>query len=210
MAEFLYHNTGDGTFEEVGLTSGIAPDGEGHAYAGMGVAFADYDNDGLPDLIITDLAAQMYAVYRNNGEGTLNYDTYPSGIGRMTMNHSGWGVQFLDFDNDGWKDLLIAQGHDLDTIELTFRNLRYREPMLLARKHRQNFCGCVEEAGGVFQQPWVSRGLAIGDIENDGRVDAVVTTNDGPIHVLHNETQTPNHWLTLRLVGHKATGTRSG
>jgi hypothetical protein len=204
MAEFLYHNKGDGTFEEVGLASGIAVDGEGHAYAGMGVVFTDYDNDGLPDLIITDLAAQMYAVYRNNGDGTFNYDTYPSGIGRMTMTHSGWGVQFLDFDNDGWKDLLIAQGHDLDTIELTFPNLRYREPMLLARNTGKTFVDVSEEAGGVFQQPWVSRGLAIGDIDNDGRVDAVVTTNDGPIHVLHNETQSPNHWLTLRLVGHKS------
>jgi hypothetical protein len=204
MAEFLYHNKGDGTFEEVGLASGIAVDGEGHAYAGMGVVFTDYDNDGLPDLIITDLAAQMYALYRNNGDGTFNYDTYLSGIGRMTMTHSGWGVQFLDFDNDGWKDLLIAQGHDLDTIELTFPNLRYREPMLLARNTGKTFVDVSEEAGGVFQQPWVSRGLAIGDIDNDGRVDAVVTTNDGPLHVLHNETPTTNHWLTLRLVGHKS------
>jgi enediyne biosynthesis protein E4 len=204
MSEFLYHNKGDGTFEEVGLMSGVAVDGEGHAYAGMGVVFGDYDNDGLPDLIITDLAAQMYAVYRNNGDGTFNYETYPSGIGRMTMNHSGWGVQFLDFDNDGWKDLLIAQGHDLDTIALTFPNLRYREPMLLARNTGKNFVDVSDEAGDVFRQPWVGRGLAIGDIDNDGRTDAVVTTNDGPLHVLHNETTTGNHWLTLQLVGHKS------
>ena len=122
----------------------------------------------------------------------------------MTMTHSGLCVQFLDFDNDGWKDLLIAQGHDLDTIELTFPNLRYREPMLLARNTGKTFVDVSEEAGGVFHQPWVSRGLATGDIDNDGRVDAVVSTNDGPLHVLHNETPTPNHWLTLRLVGHKS------
>jgi hypothetical protein len=204
MPEFLYHNKGDATFEEVGLASGIAVDGQGSAYAGMGVVFTDYDNDGLPDLIITDLAAQMYSVYRNNGDGTFTYDSYPSGIGRMTMTHSGWGVQLLDFDNDGWKDLLIAQGHVLDTIQLTFPNLRYREPMLLARNTGKNFVDVSPEAGGVFQQPWVGRGLASGDIDNDGRVDAVVTTNDGPLHVLHNETPTPNHWLTLRLVGHKS------
>ena len=95
-------------------------------------------------------------------------------------------------------------GHDLDTIELTFPHLRYREPMLLSRNTGKTFVDVSDEAGGVFQQPWVSRGLAIGDIDNDGRVDAVVTTNDGPIQVLHNETQTPNHWLTLRLVGHKS------
>jgi hypothetical protein len=118
MPEFLYHNKGDGTFKEVALESGAAVDGDGHTFAGMGVDFADYDNDGLPDLVITDLASQMYALYRNNGHGTFTYESYPSGLGRMTMAHSGWGVRLLDYDNDGWKDLLIAQGHDLDTIEL--------------------------------------------------------------------------------------------
>jgi len=86
----------------------------------MGVDFADYNNDGFPDLVITDLANQMYALYRDNGDGTFTYETYPSGLGRMTATHSGWGVRFLDCDLDGWKDLLIAQGHDLDTIQLTF------------------------------------------------------------------------------------------
>ena len=204
VPEFLYHNKGNGTFEEVGLASGVAVDGAGHAFAGMGVDFTDYNNDGFPDLVIADLAAQMYAVYRNNGDGTFTDDTYPSGIGRITMTHSGWGLRFLDYDNDGWKDLIIAQGHVLDTIQLTFPNLRYREPMLLVRNTGKNFVDVSAEAGSVFQQPWVARGLAIGDLDNDGRMDAVVTTNDGPLHVLHNDTTTPNHWLTLRLVGHKS------
>ena len=204
MAEFLYHNKGDGTFEEVALVSGVAVDGEGHTYAGMGVDFADYNNDGKPDLVVTDLANQMYALYRNNGDGTFTYDSYPSGIGRMTMTHSGWGIRFLDYDNDGWKDLLITQGHDLDTIELTFPNLRYREPMLLARNTGKGFVDVSANAGAVFHQAWVGRGLAIGDIDNDGRLDAVVTTNDGPAYILRNETSTQNHWLTLKLVGHKS------
>jgi hypothetical protein len=204
MSEFLYHNKGDGTFEEVGLVSGVAVDGEGHAFAGMGVDFADYNNDGLPDLVITDLANQMYALYRNNGDGTFTYESYPSGIGRMSMAHSGWGVRFLDYDNNGWKDLLIAQGHDLDTIELTYPNLRYREPLLLARNTGHGFEDVSAEAGSVFREAWVGRGLAIGDIDNDGRLDAVVTTNDGPLYVLHNLTSTPNHWLILKLVGHKS------
>jgi hypothetical protein len=170
----------------------------------MGVEFADYNNDELPDLLVTDLANQMYALYRNNGDSSFVYDTYPSGLGRMTATHSGWGVRFLDYDNDGWKDLIIAQGHDLDNIELTFPNLRYREPMLLARNTGKNFVDVSAEAGTVFQQPWVGRGLAVGDIDNDGRLDAVVTTNDGPLHVLHNETTTSNHWLMLKLVGHKS------
>jgi enediyne biosynthesis protein E4 len=204
MPEFLYHNTGNGTLEEVGLASGVAVDGEGHSYAGMGVEFTDYNNDALPDLLITDLANQVYALYRNNGDGTFAYESYPSGLARMTFTHSGWGVRFLDYDNDGWKDLIIAQGHDLDTIELTFPNLHYREPMLLARNMGKNFVDVSAEAGAVFQQPWVARGLATGDIDNDGRVDVVVTTNDGRMHVLHNDTTTPDHWLTLKLVGHKS------
>ncbi len=204
MPEFLYHNKGVGTFEEVGLISGVALDGEGHSYAGMGVDFADYNNDGMPDLVVTDLANQMYAVYRNNGDGTFTYESYASGIGRMTMTHSGWGVRLLDYDNDGRKDLLIAQGHDLDTIELTFPNLRYREPMLLAHNTGHGFAEVSAEAGSVFREAWVGRGMAVGDIDNDGRLDAVVTTNDGPLYVLRNETVTTNHWLILNLVGHKS------
>jgi hypothetical protein len=204
MPEFLYHNKGDGTFKEVALESGVAVDGDGHTFAGMGVDFADYNNDGLPDLVITDLASQMYALYRNNGHGIFTYESYPSGLGRMTMAHSGWGVRLLDYDNDGWKDLLIAQGHDLDTIELTSPNVRYREPMLLARNTGRGFEDVSSEAGSVFREAWVGRGMAIGDIDNDGRVDAVVTTNDGPLYVLHNATPTPNHWLILKLVGHRS------
>jgi hypothetical protein len=204
MPEFLYHHKNDGTFEDVGLMSGVAVDGEGHSYAGMGVDFADYNNDGLPDLVITDLANQMYALYRNNGDGTFAYESYPSGLGRMTMTHSGWGVRFLDYDNDGWKDLLIAQGHDLDTIELSFPNLRYREPLLLARNTGRGFVDVSADAGSVFREAWVGRGMAIGDIDNDGRVDAVVTTNDGPLYILRNVTPTPYHWLTLKLNGHKS------
>ena len=204
MPEFLYHNKGDGTFEEVALASGVAVDGEGHTYAGMGVDFADYNNDGLPDLVVTDLASQMYALYKNNGDGTFSYESFPSGIGRMTMSHSGWGIRFMDYDNDGWKDLLIAQGHDLDTVQLNFPNLRYREPMLLARNTGKKFEDVSAQSGEIFKKSWVGRGLALGDIDNDGRLDAVVTGNDGALYVLHNDTPAKNHWLTLSLIGRKS------
>jgi hypothetical protein len=204
MPEFLYHNKGDGTFEEVALASGVAVDGEGHTYAGMGVDFADYNNDGLPDLVVTDLASQMYALYKNNGDGTFAYESFPSGLGRMTMAHSGWGIRFLDYDNDGWKDLLITQGHDLDTVQLNFPHLRYREPMLLARNTGQKFEDVSGQSGEIFTKTWVGRGLALGDMDNDGRLDAVVTGNDGGLYVLHNDTPTKNHWLTLALVGHSS------
>jgi enediyne biosynthesis protein E4 len=120
------------------------------------------------------------------------------------MTHSGWGVRFFDYDNDGWKDLLIAQGHDLDTVELSYPNLHYREPMLLLRNTGKEFIDISAASGDVFSEPWLGRGMAIGDIDNDGRLDAVVATNDGPIHILHNETPTQNHWLLLKLVGHRS------
>ena len=204
MMEFLYHNKGDGTFEDVALVSEVAVDIDGRTYAGMGVDFADYNNDGWPDLVVTDLANQRYALYLNNGDGSFNYVSPNAGLAQMTLAHSGWGVRFLDYDNDGWKDLLIAQGHDLDTIELNFPHLRYREPMLLARNTGHGFADVSAQSGSVFAQPWVARGLAIGDLDNDGRLDAVVTTNDGPVHVLHNQTQPRNHWLLLKLVGHSS------
>src|SRR6266550_3677423 len=204
MVEFLYHNKGNGTFEEVGLPSEVAVDIDGRTYAGMGVDFADYDNDGWPDIVVTDLANQRYALYRNNGDGSFTYASTTAGISKITLAHSGWGVRFLDYDNDGWKDLLIAQGHDLDTVELTFPNLRYREPLLLARNTGHSFEDVSAAAGSVFREAWVGRGMAIGDIDNDGRQDAVVTSNDGPLYVLHIATSTNNHWLILKLVGHKS------
>lgn len=204
MAEFMYHNKGNGSFEEVGLPAGTAVDVDGRTYAGMGVDFADYNNDGWPDLVVTDLANQRYALYQNNGDGSFTYASMTTGISRMTLMHSGWGVRFLDFDNDGWKDLLIAQGHDLDTIELTSPGIHYREPLLLARNTGKEFVDVSANSGAVFQKAWVARGLAIGDLDNDGWVDAVVTTNDGPAYVLRNKFQSSNHWLTLKLVGHQS------
>ena len=204
VPEFLYQNKGDGTFEEVGLFAGVGVDGDGHAYAGMGVDFADYDNDGWPDIAVSNLAYQKYALYRNNGDGTFSYVTDTAGLGAMTLLHSGWGIRLLDYDNDGWKDLLIAQAHVMDTIELTYPQLHYREPMLIARNTGRGFVDISAESGSAFHEPWVSRGMAIGDIDNDGRLDAVVTENGSPAHILHNETHTQNHWLTLNLVGHKS------
>ena len=204
MPEFLFHNKGDGTFEEKGLLAQVAVDEDGRTYAGMGVDFEDFNNDGLPDLVVDNLANQMYAVYQNAGDGTFTYTTRGSGMGRMSMLHSGWGLRLIDYDNDGWKDLLIAQGHDLDTIDLTNPQLHYREPMLLARNTGRGFVDVSAASGSIFHEAWAGRGLATGDMDNDGRVDAVVSTNDGPAHVIHNETKTDNHWLTLKLVGHKS------
>jgi len=204
MLEFLYRNKGNGIFEETGLQAGVAADGDGRTYAGMGVGFADYNNDGLPDVIVTDLANQRYALYQNSGDGSFSYETFKSGVGKETQLHSGWGVDFLDYDNDGWKDLIVAQGHDIDNIQLTSPQLRYKEPLLLLRNGGKSFVDISHASGTVFEQAWVGRGLATGDINNDGLVDVVVSTNDGPAYILRNETATVNHWLTLKLIGHKS------
>lgn len=204
MLQHLYRNKGDGTFVETGLEAEIAVDGDGRTYAGMGVDFADYNNDGLPDLVITNLANQKYAVYTNNGDGSFTYASYTSGVGGMSLLHSGWGVHFLDYDNDGLKDLLIAQGHDLDTVELTFPSIHYREPMMLARNTGKGFVDVSAQSGEVFKEAWVGRGMAVGDIYNDGMLDAVISTNDGTAHVIRNQTANGNHWLGLKLVGHRS------
>ena len=204
MPEFLFHQKQDGTFEEVGLESEVAVNAEGQTYAGMGVDFADYDNDGYPDIAVTNLANQRYAIYRNNHDGTFDYTSNINGVGAMTLLHSGWSMRFLDYDNDGWKDILIAQGHDLDTIEKQSPNLHYKEPMLLARNTGKKFVDVSAASGEVFKQAWVGRGMAIGDIDNDGKIDAVVTTNGGPAHVLLNQTAPSGHWITFKLIGHKS------
>jgi enediyne biosynthesis protein E4 len=204
VPEFLYENEGNGTFDEVGLISQSAVDVDGSSFAGMGVDFADYNNDGFPDLVVTTLAYQRFAIFKNNGDGTFLYASENSGLGPMTFLHSGWGVKFIDYDNDGKKDLLAGRGHVMDTVEQNFPQLRYREPLLLAKNTGTGFVDVSSQAGSIFSQAWAARGLAIGDIDNDGRLDAVVTTNDGPAYVLHNETSTQNHWLTLKLIGHKS------
>jgi hypothetical protein len=202
MPEFLFHQKKDGTYEEVGLESGVAVDGDGRTFAGMGVDFADYDNDGFPDAVVTDLANQKYALYHNAHDGTFDYASYSTDVAAMTLMHSGWSLRFMDYDNDGRKDLLIAQGHDLDTVEKSYPQLHYREPMMLLRNTGKGFKDVSSMSGDVFRQAWVGRGMAIGDIDNDGRIDAVVTTNGGPVHVLHNETPGNSHWISLKLVGH--------
>jgi hypothetical protein len=124
----------------------------------MGVDFADYDNDGWPDMVVTDLANQRYLLYRNHRDGTFEDVSGLSGIGAMSQLHSGWSVRFMDYDKDGWKDLLIAQGNDLDTIENTSPQLRYCEPMMLIRNIGKDFVDVSSVSGNIFHDAWVGRG----------------------------------------------------
>jgi hypothetical protein len=171
----------------------------------MGVDFEDYNNDGWPDVVITDLANQKYALYANAGDGSFDYTTLTTGLGAISLLHSGWGVRFLDYDNDGWKDLFIAQAHVMDTIEVNEPHLRYREaPLLLWNDQGKRFRDVSDRSGEIFHEQWAARSMATGDLDNDGRVDVVVSSIDGPARVLHNETPAANHWITLNLVGVKS------
>ncbi len=196
MEEFLWHNNGNGTFTNRALEAGVALSDDGKAYSGMGVDFSDYDNDGRPDVLVTNLATEVYALYHNDGNGLFSYVSLPAGLGALSSRSSGWGVGWEDFDNDGWKDLFVAQSHVLDTIERMDPGLRYKEPPLLARNtgrklERVAIPGAVALAG---------RGAAFGDLDRNGFVDVVMTVLGGRPVVLRNAGNA-NHWLGIYLIG---------
>lgn len=195
MEQFLFHNKGDGTFAEVALEAGVSLSDDGKAYAGMGVDFRDYDNDGKPDLIVTNLARQVYAVYRNDGNGAFTYQSRETGLGVLTSGSSGWGMRLADFNNDGWKDLFIAQGHVMDNVESIDPSLKYKETPLFALNHSGRF-----ERTPLSTERAAGRGAAFGDFRNNGAMGVVMTVLGGA-PVLFQNSHTANHWIELALEG---------
>jgi hypothetical protein len=195
----LFRNAQGKRFEEIALAKGLAYDEDGRTFAGMGIDFADYDNDGRPDLFVNALANQRYALFRNLPE-YFEYSSGPAGVGGITSTHSGWGARFLDYDNDGWKDLFVGQGHVMDNIELTQPNLRYLEPLLLMRNVKGRFTDVSKSSGVVFQTPLAARGVAFGDLDNDGAIDVVVNCNNRAPVLLRNAGG-GGKWLMLKLEG---------
>ena len=207
VRQSLYHNKGNGTFEDVAIASGAGYDENGKTYAGMGIDAGDYDNDGYTDIFITTLSNETYPLYHNDRDLSFTYTTNSAGVGQITLLHSGWGAHFLDADNDGWRDLFVAQSHVLDTIEKTNPYLKYKQTPLLMLNTGKGFVNVSASAGPVFANALTGRGAAFGDLNNDGLVDVVIATLDGPPVVLRNEGTkkgTPNHWLGLSLVGSKS------
>jgi enediyne biosynthesis protein E4 len=199
---FLYHNNGNGTFSEVGLLAGVGYNEDGKAFAGMGADFTDFDNDGNPDVVVTDLSNERYMLFRNYGDSSFRDVTNSSGIGGATLAFSGWSTHLFDYDNDGWKDLFVAQGHVMDTIERTSPNLKYMQPPLLLRNEAGHFKRVV--LGSAFQMDWAGRGAAFGDIDNDGDIDVVLSNVGQKAVVLRNDGGNRNHWLGIETIGKKS------
>jgi hypothetical protein len=197
MQQYLFHNNGDGTFKECALESGAGLTSDGKGLSGMGTVFQDYDNDGRPDIIVTELPRELYGLYHNDGQGAFSYQSLETGLGALTSGSSGWGVGLEDFDNDGWKDLFASQSHVLDNVEQIDASLRYKQVPLLALNHNGHF----ELADSGVTSPLAARGAAFGDINNDGWIDAVITTLGGPPVLLLNRGGAANHWLSITLRG---------
>jgi hypothetical protein len=203
IRQSLYRNRGDGTFEDVALMAGAGFDENGKTFAGMGVDAADYDSDGHMDVIITALSNETYPLFHNNGDGSFTYATGTSAVGQITLLYTGWGTRFIDADNDGWRDIFVAQGHVLDTIEKTHSYLKYRQAPLLMRNTGKGFVNVSATAGQAFSAGLSARGAAFGDLDNDGDTDVVLAVLDGTPVVLRND-GTRNHWLGVRLAGAKS------
>jgi hypothetical protein len=203
-ANFLFKNNGGRHFEEIGFTAGVAYGEGGKARSGMGVDSADLNQDGWMDLFVTNLNHEFYGFYQNRHDETFDDIAEPSGIANATRLMSGWGLKFLDYDNDGNLDLLIANGHPDDLIEKIYDNVAYRERLLLFHNNGTGLKNITQESGPAFSRPLSARGLALGDFNNDGGVDALVSCNNEPPVVLRNNVGSQNHWLGIKLIGKKA------
>jgi hypothetical protein len=200
----LYINNGNGTFSEKGVPSGVAYSEDGIARAGMGVASADYDRSGYPSIIITNFSNQMLAFYHNERNGLFVDEAPHSEVGRSSLLTLGFGCFFFDYDLDGWPDIFIANGHIEDAIERVQPRVKYAEPPHLFRNlGAGKFSEVTDSAGRAFASPRVARGAAYGDINNDGALDVLVTTNGGPAALFKN-TGATNHSLRIKLVGTKS------
>jgi len=204
VANFLFANHGNGKFEEIGMLAGVGVSVFGKPRSGMGVDAADYDQDGWIDLFEANVDHEMYSLYHNDKNEAFSDVALPTGIGEATKMMSGWGLKFFDYDNDGSLDLLLCNGHPDDKVDKKISGVTYREPMLLFRNDGKNLKNVSAESGPIFSQQLAGRGLALGDFDNDGSVDVLVTQNNGAPVLLRNNAGHENHWLGVKLVGRKA------
>jgi hypothetical protein len=203
-ANYLYRNEGTGRFSDVGLTSGVAANEDGIEQANMGVAVGDYLHTGRMSLLISHFDNEYAALYRNDGDMNFTDSSIASGIAQGTRRYVGWGDAFVDFDNDGWLDYFVVNGHVYPQVDGAHQDVKYREPKLLFENQRDGtFKNISKEAGPTIQIPQVSRGMAVGDLFNDGHLEAVVENLVGEPMILRPEGGPPNHWISFQLEGVK-------
>ena len=197
----LYINKGDGTFEETGYPSGIALNENGREQAGMGLAVGDYDNDGKVDFHMTNFSDDSNVLYHNDGEGNFTDVTFQAGLGEVSIPFLGWGTSFIDFDNDAWRDLFVVNGHVYPSVDSHQWGTSYaQQPLLFRNLGNGKFDRVAAAPGSGLAHAWPGRGLAVGDLDRDGRLDLVVNNVDAKPAVLRNVASQTGHWIALRLV----------
>jgi hypothetical protein len=203
-SSILYHNDRDGTFTDVAVVAGAAFNDDGREQAGMGSTVGDYDGDGRLDIFKTNFSDDTSTLYRNNGDGTFDDKTFPAGFGLNTQ-YLGWGVMFLDVDNDGWPDLLLVNGHVYPEVDSQHLGSNFQEPKILYHNNGNGtFTDISATAGPGIAAASSARGLAVGDLWNDGRMSAVISNMNAPPMLLVNDVRNGNHWIALRTIGGKS------
>ncbi|HUC54076.1 MAG TPA: CRTAC1 family protein [Candidatus Cybelea sp.] len=203
-SSILYHNNHDGTFNDVAVVSGAAFNDDGREQAGMGSTVGDYDGDGKLDIFKTNFSDDTSTLYRNNGDGTFDDKTFAAGFGLNTQ-YLGWGVMFLDVDNDGWPDLLLVNGHVYPEVDSQHLGSNFQEPKILYHNNSNGtFTDISANAGPGITAVSSARGLAVGDLWNDGRMSAVISNMNAPPMLLVNDVRNGNHWIAFHTVGSKS------
>jgi enediyne biosynthesis protein E4 len=204
VQNFLYMNRGNGRFEEIAALAGVGYSETGRPRSGMGVDATDFNQDGWMDLFVANIDHEEYSLYQNNHNETFDDQADSTAIGAATRLMSGWGLKFFDYDNDGNLDLFLANGNPDDLIETMQKDVTYREPLMLFRNDGKALHNVSAESGPIFARNLSARGLAIGDFDNDGAVDVLVSVNDAAPLLLRNAAAKDNHWLGIKLLGKKS------